>query len=359
MAVVIGSASELNITIKMICDFYKKHWSRPIILTNEDFYIWQFINNPCNKSIDNCCVAIDYDKVVGIMGLNERDFVLDGAIEKGAELTTWVIAESHRNKGCGPKMIEYLKNKYSVMIGMGISQTALPVYIRNGFKYIKSIPRYVHVISWDNISSLTTIDPLAKKYAKGQLKKVNYNILDFSKDDINNLYKEFSKNYNSFSRTHDDIYWRYNEHPYFKYEYVIIEAENKTKCFVAYRIDRNIDGLIMAHCLDIFGDKQAYSAGISFIADIAKINAADAIDIYATNSSLVSELKCNGWFSTLDDDFFKFPHLFHPIEVREPATTSLILWSSKNINILLDTGKLHITKQDADLDRPTLYKKDV
>jgi len=60
-----------------------------------------------------------------------------------------------------------------------------------------------------------------------------------------------------------------------------------------------------------------------------------------------------GWFSILDDDYFVFPHLFYPIELRRPPSTSLIYWGKRVMPSLLDIGSVHVTKQDLDMDRPT------
>ena len=57
----------------------------------------------------------------------------------------------------------------------------------------------------------------------------------------------------------------------------------------------------------------------------------------------------------IDDICFQFPHLFHPIEMRNPPTTSLIYWSKNQFTEMADLSKLYISKQDADLDRPTKH----
>jgi hypothetical protein len=47
------------------------------------------------------------------MGLNERRFSLDGEWEKGAELTTWIIAKECQGAGVGPGILEYIQTKVS------------------------------------------------------------------------------------------------------------------------------------------------------------------------------------------------------------------------------------------------------
>ncbi|MCP2004357.1 UNVERIFIED_ORG: hypothetical protein J2Y78_002897 [Buttiauxella agrestis ATCC 33320] len=349
MSIVIGSANGLSISPERICDFYDKNWARKIALSDEEFYKWQFINNPSQHGTDECCVAVDGDEIIGVMGLNQRDFYIKGKRLKGAELTTWVVSESKRNNGSGPKMITYLKDQYDVMIGMGISQAALPIYLRNGFRYLKAIPRYVAPIDWDAVGPFIEAAPLAKKYNREQLMLTDYTISPNSPPITDRIYNEFMLQHCSFSRNSKDASWRYDQHPYFKYEQFIVN----NSCFVSVRIDRDVDGFVMAHCVDIFGSHSDYKAAISAAINFAKDNGAHAIDFFGTNTTLCAELNEMGLFSTLDHDFFKFPHLFHPVEIRNPATTSLIMWAKNGLGEILDLGNLHVTKQDADFDRPT------
>ncbi|EEW7545769.1 GNAT family N-acetyltransferase [Escherichia coli] len=350
MSLTVGSASEIGISVDDICNFYDQNWPRKIALSDATFYKWQFVNNPVNHGIDDCCVATDGSEIVGIMGLNARDFFAKSRKMNGAELTTWVVAEKHRNKGSGPAMIDYLKGKYEVMTGMGISLQALPVYLRSGFRYVKSIPRYVHVIDWDRVSGYIKELPLARKYARSQFRTVSFSVAETTEEAVNSIYSEFSKSHNSFSRNYGDVKWRFDDNPYFKYHHFIVGG-----CFVSVRIDKGIDGFVMAHCVDIFGDEKYYQQAISAAIHYAIENGAHAVDFFSTNSTLNANLSSMGLFSTLDHDFFTFPHLFHPVEIRTPATTSLILWSKEGMTDLLDVSNLHITKQDADFDRPTIH----
>lgn len=247
-------------------------------------------------------------------------------------------------------MIEYLKKKYDVLVGMGITLDALPVYLRSGFRYMKAIPRYVHIINWDNVKGFIECTPLARKYSNSQVGFSSFEISESQEFKVNEIYKKFRASHLSFSREYEYIKWRYDDNPYFAYHHFVVNDA----CVVSVRIDRKIDGFVMAHCVDIFGDHKEYKAAISAAVDYAINSGADAVDFFSVNSQLNAELNAMGLFSTVDHDFFKFPHLFHPVEIRTPATTSLILWCRDDMPMLLDVSKLHITKQDADFDRPTI-----
>jgi hypothetical protein len=109
------------------------------------------------------------------------------------------------------------------------------------------------------------------------------------------------------------------------------------------------------HITDLFGDEQALPLAIKFIENYAKKNNFALIDFYCTSTKIYRFMLCGGWFSVNDDMSFRFPHLFHPIEMRDPPTTSIIYWAKSNFCSMTDFSRLYITKSDVDLDRPTTH----
>jgi len=96
MTLLIGPAHEIGIGSDRVAAFYAGNWERRVALIEERFYNWQFKSLPTAPGLDQCVIAYDPDKdvVAGVMGLNERPFYLAGTRVRGAELTTWMIAEA-------------------------------------------------------------------------------------------------------------------------------------------------------------------------------------------------------------------------------------------------------------------------
>ncbi len=107
--------------------------------------------------------------------------------------------------------------------------------------------------------------------------------------------------------------------------------------------------------MDLFGEDLTNDYAIIFLESYAKKNNYDVIDFYCTSSQVYKNVINNNWFSINDDDCFQFPHLFQPIEMRNPPTTSLIYWSKNNLSEIGNLSNSYFTKQDVDLDRPTLH----
>lgn len=362
MSVKIGFVNELNISSDLVREFYEKNWSSKISLSDKKFYEWQFLGAPDNSGSDYCVVAYDEDhkKILGVMGLNKREFYLRDVKKNGAELTTWIVANDSLGLGLGSKILSYIQKHFEVLIGMGITQMAIPIYMRCGFRYLKSIPRFVKVINFEKIKPYSQYENITNKIVEMWKPDLTDDFVaePFNKEkylEIEQLLRSFS---NSFSRSIDHLTWRYKNHPYFIYKEFLVGSvnnESNNRAYVALREEIILSHFKMLHVMDLFGDEKSILFGLKFIQNYALDNNFDVIDFYCTSSYIYRHLLALGWFSVNDDTHFRFPHLFHPIELREPPTTSLIYWARDNFEDLADTSRLYITKQDADLDRPTGY----
>ena len=246
-----------------------------------------------------------------------------------------------------------------MLIGMGITDAALSVYMRSGFRYIRAIPRYIKVFDFDSVSVYSENSILAKKLAKQWIDLGNGIPFEISVADsksINILKPLIQEEMNFFSRDFKFLEWRYINHPVFVYKKFIIHSKDSEGkgVFVALREETSVKNLKIVHVMDVIGDQHDMPAAISFIHDYCTKNKIDVADFYCTATKISRYFVGNGWFSVNDDNCLRFPHLFHPIELRTPATTSLIYWSRDNLLEMADISKLYVTKQDADLDRPTM-----
>jgi hypothetical protein len=362
MAIRIGFVTDMPIDSKIVRTFYAENWKRKIALSYKSFYNWQFIYAPNNNEKDYCVIAYDDEKkrIIGVMGLNKRTFFLNNKKNNGAELTTWVVSKDAIGSGIGAKILQFIQSKFEVLIGMGISDLALPIYMRSGFRYLRSIPRFVKVLNFGPIKPYSNYTNLTFKLIRNWSvkKKVEYKVYQVSKNNYEKILSLEKKKLNFFSRDNSHRLWRYTNHPIFKYKQFLVSNQKKvgsSKAFVALREESSVKDFKILHVMDLFGDDNSLPSAISFIENYARKKSFDIIDFYCTASRVYSFMLSSGWFSINDDMCFQFPHLFHPIEMRDPPTTSLIYWSKYNLSDMANISKLYITKQDADLDRPTLY----
>lgn len=350
----IDFAFRFRIDTDQLAAFYDQYWNRKIALGIPEFCEWQFLQPPANKGKNHCVIAYDHihQRIAGVMGLNCRNFRIANQSLRAAELTTWLVAPEYQGLGLGQQIIEKIQSEFDIALGMGITQQALPVYLKNGFRYLKNIPRFIKIFQWKKITPYAEINGGASKMHRLSLDKrpnCRYTLRHDSP-----LF-EFPNIWHA-ARTAADTHWRYGNHPVFTYELFSVQSEHNTKAWVVIRQENSIPNLNIAHIVDFLAeDNQACRSALSFLEDYAKDKHIDLMDFYCTCASINKFFLSNGWFSAVDDDCFQFPHLFHPVELRKPATTSLIYWakSGQIFEELNDFGKLYISKQDMDFDRPT------
>ena len=366
MGFIIGEAHELGVEANQAQQFYKEYWERSIALEDSTFYKWQFCSSPTSLGLDRSIVAVDEDtgQLGAIMGLNPGTFCFHHDQRNGAELTTWISRPDIKGKGIAPKIISFIQSKYDVFIGMGISADALPVYLRLGAKYIRAIPRYFKIINPDAADNIGTITPLARKLIKSSAPKSVDKALKStyaSLDDIIGVCDNHKNNYFCFARDDSYVKWRFSDHPYYDYKLFSIWSSAHEVSTVVIVRSTHVKGIgSIIHIVDLLGycSKEVIDAIQVLIQE--EFRDVIAIDIFCTTEKLCSHLRNSDWFSSIDhQSFVEFPHLFSPVELRNPATTSLIFWSSQDLDKLTDMCKLYISGSDCDLDRPTLHSTEM
>jgi len=349
MTIVAGDVTSLGLKSQQVRDFISKHWKKEIAMSVESFYEWQFTGSPADKGDDHCAVAVDEEsgRLVGVMGLNKRPFIINGETFKGVEPTTWIVDETQTGKGIGKKMIHFIQSQYDVFLGMG-----------NGFRLLRTIPRFLKVFDLAQIKEYAQHDFLAEKLVEQWIDtgdNTPFKITKMTPDSIQKLEPLLHKQFNMFTRGFEYLDWRFTRHPVFQYEQAIIRGEGPGEgVYVCLRVEDSVENLKILHVVDCAGDARDMPAAISYIHNFCKSNGIQLADFYCTSSSMNRFFVNSGWFSIMDDQCFQFPHLFHPVLLRIPPTTSMIYWSKNNLVDLADIGRLYVTKQDADFDRPTL-----
>jgi hypothetical protein len=290
------------------------------------------------------------------MGLNRRSFNNEGNTIKGAEMTTYVVAESARGRGVGKLIMNALQNEYSFLAASGITDSALPIYLDRGFRFIKCLPRFVLIENYQEIKPFCQINSIGERIVT---RPQNTIASDFKShlanpQNLANLASKHADQMNCFSRDLENLTWRYENHPCYKYNYAIISdtRESDKAVGLIFRTD-HVEGMKILHIVDLFGDISRIKSAISFIKNKVKEEKYTFADIICSNSSINEGFYADGWISINDEDYAQVPNLFYPIELRNPATSSIAIWCKEKNFSGLNIGISHFVKGDLDLDRPT------
>jgi GNAT superfamily N-acetyltransferase len=351
------SAVEARLSNRQLCEFYKEYWARPIALEREDFTDWQMNDAPLARGGNHSIVAIENDQIVALMGCTPLPFRLGGDAFRGAALTTWVVSPASRGKGVGTKILADLQNRYDLLVGSGISDAALPLYLSAGFTYLSHMQRFFYIADFGAAESFTSISLGARRITESRQGRADP--LDVCAKPV--LAAELATqavafdDHHLFQRDAPHLSWRYDKHPAFHYEAFLIfdRSAQGDGAGIVLRSDA-VDGVPFIHIVDLFGDPADLPAAISFAEAEAARRGAAFVDMSGTSGVLSAVLRARGWSSSLDDPLIQLPSLFYPVELRHPPTTSLALWSRSHQQDVYDLSRLHVSRGDMDLDRPTM-----
>jgi hypothetical protein len=221
-----------------------------------------------------------------------------------------------------------------------------------GFRFIRSLPRYVRIyrdLPPELMRVTATGRRLLQRSPRGGLAALAS--APAAPGELAGLAQACLGDSNHFVRDMDYLEWRYGRHPVFTYEFFLVAARG-AQAAVGIRTD-HIGPTKIAHIVECFAPPHALPAALAFIDDFCREREIWLADFTCTATAIAARFLAAGWFSTLDDQDVQVAHLFHPPELRQPPTTSLMLWSREATSDLLDFARLYFTKGDLDLDRPT------
>lgn len=348
--------SESGVDSKAVGRFIEGHWQKRVALSSARFFDWQFSESPGGAGRNRCLVLLDDDDSIhGFMGVTPREFALDGNRIAGAELTTWILSEAVRGLGLGKAIVRKLQRSYGAIIGMGISESALPIYATHGFKYMRHLPRYVRVFDAERVAPISKLEPLGERLIRETPARIDvrFQASDIGFTEAAELGAALHRSFNCAVRDADYLGWRYADHPFYRYEAFRV-AHDQGQAAVVIRVD-DVGELRVLHVVDLLGTGVDVPAVLCFLEEIGRERDVALADFYCSADPIGHQFWSHGWFSCVDDFHTQVPNWFYPIDMRIPPTTSLILWARDDVGALLDRSRVYITKGDCDMDRPTMH----
>ncbi len=348
-------AHEAGISDTEICQFYQDEWTRPIALGRSDFMAWQMAAAPDAQGVNNSLVAVGQGGLVAVMGCTPMAFSGPSGLRNGAALTTWVVSPAARGKGVGTRILAELQARYDVLVGAGITDAALPLYLGAGFTFQRLIPRHFYVADFATLGGIASFDPRAQNLVERRQVRSGAigDAITLQASDLAKVAQSgIALGDSGFTRSAAMLAWRYDDHPTFAYESRLIR-KNGSEGTVVFR-QEHANGVSFLHLNEVFGDVVGIDAGLEFMENEARKRGAAFVDVSATLGRVQAVLRARGWTSALDDPLIRLPYLFFPVEYRDPPTTSVVLWAAQDRSTLYDLSQMYLTRGDLDLDRPTM-----
>lgn len=306
---------------KSLLEFFKKVYSPTHILTNKEFFEWQFVV-PRHK---NFIVKKD-EQIISHAGIINPSFVVQN---KKVRIGFWaclITEPAYRKSGVGVFLNREIEKEMDAVYSTGINKEGMKLFTGLGWTDAGNLHRWV-----------------VKKFEKVINQAVEIASFDKSWDE------SWSKIKNRFVATTDRtsayLNWRFINHPQTKYQVFGIKDKEGYDGYIVLRLEGK--ELRAVRIVDFVAkDGQAEKELLKAALNYAHEKRSDFLDFFCSSKIYAKSLEDLG-FNNADNET---PVFILPID----NSRKYINWAYKIINPELNIKKEYwfIVKADGDKDRP-------
>jgi GNAT superfamily N-acetyltransferase len=350
-----------------VIDLHRNHyWRDNCLLLNPGFYRWQFAQPPDSAAAggDQSVVAVDSEgRLLSFLGVVRARASFRGRAIKAAHLITWLSSPAARGRGVGLALMSYMTQTFDFLLGRSVTPAALAVYQRLGFRYFQNCYRWVGILDPEAALSLA-VEPSelsakrahARRIHEGEAAPVYF--VGESPCGAESLAADVLSDSTAFHRTNDYLSWRYEKHPYFRYEFLFVGDASKP------------EGVAVLRTEDVSGRAGRVLRVVEFIAapaDSCQLATAvfaygreqrcAYVDCFGMSEYFVAGFVAAGAFSTLEEPDLRLPHLLQPWDA-DTDPPGLLFFGRRDVgpNVLGpvdDITRIHVSKGDGNMDWPS------
>ena len=165
------------------------------------------------------------------------------------------LDSNFRGKGLGKNLLWEIQEKRPVVLGLGISDMAAPVLIKNGWKVNTEVKRFVFKNKIQNpkdiIKKILQWRSFFIRHEKSADRNYSYSIVNAKElnEDIDLLWQKNENGYgNVVIRNNKYVTWKYTHHPLNRYQAIIIRKDNEIEAIGIFRYKKDC-----SHFVDYVG----------------------------------------------------------------------------------------------------------
>jgi hypothetical protein len=351
-----------------VINLHRNHyWRGNCLLLNPAFYNWQFAQPPESAAAggDQSVVAVDEEgQLLSFLGVVPVGATFQGWPIKAAHLITWLSAPEARGRGVGLSLMTYMTENFDFLFGRSVTPAALVIYQRLGFRYFASCTRWVGILDPD-VSVSLAVEPseLSRKRANARTlpagESVPAYIVGGVPSGAESLAAEILSEGTTFHRTNDYFAWRYENHPYFRYEFLSLGTPSSP------------EGVAVIRTEDVSGRTGRVLRVVEFIAAPAHSRRLAAAifaygreqrcayaDVFGMSEHFVAGFVAAGGFNTLEEPELRLPYLLQPWDANTDPPGLLFFGPRRDspngeLGPADDISMIHVSKGDGNMDWPS------
>ncbi len=350
--------------------FIERQFHDRYILLNDDFFNWQYRDNPFkNKNTEYTMkIAFHGGRVFGYCGYVPVEFSMKGEGVGGRCLANLMVDKDARGFGLGARLIQSVVSDMPFAYINGYNPDTEQIYRKFGEKWVfgsgnSTLERWIGLLNKEKVENLSgerfsQDKVLFEKY--GGVVKEKKISFDKSFDVFWKKVVEKKRFLNTQNRTSKYLNWRYGNHPIFKGDdgYNLFVSRDEYNEISGYLISRSegVGGNTyrVARIIDLVTvnpDEHAKDL-LSCFVKYANENNCDFVDflVSAPNPFQQHSFKKLRFF---EKTYSQIPILFNPIS-KKRSIHWIAYAGEKFYHDAKFTNNWYITKGDGDQDRPNI-----
>lgn len=297
-------------------DFQKSEFGDNTYQQDINFNNWMYNQNPSNDRY----YCLQDNQVVGQQSAIGTELVLNGELINAAYAIDLRIRPEWKMKGLGVAMIGALMEKYDVLIGIGVSDEAYKMFIRQGWKDLGRTETFLKPLDMSCLKKRTLkasfstslkfiiallISNLSNFYRQHFSKKYIFKkILHFTKDHENIVDNSLNNNVISSRKTKEYLNWRFINFPGInKYENYELIDNNAPRAFFSIK-KTQMNGTDIIIISEVHASKSDLPAIIDYIVELSLQKQACNILYNGFDEDIQHALKSRYFFHRHEGDRF-------------------------------------------------------
>lgn len=335
---VIRIASESDYSA--IQEFLQSEWSPDhIFVKNPDLFKWQHLE-PESGTLNYLLLELD-NKIQSLIGYIPYRHWSKSAPENRVFLAIWKTASDCKVAGAGFHLLRKIREmaKADFIGAIGVSQIALPIYTRLGYK----TGLMDHFVIFNSQSSTKFLQDVPKQeISRGSVDSTElFFQSDFSRID------EVCRSTNS-AKNAEYFAVRYGLHPVYSYQAYSMKLWDSEVILVTRVIE--VQGSSVCRVVDAVGDFNLISQSAGAIKALVEEKSYAYLDIFSTGLDVI-DMSAGGFFVREPESKYIIPNYFEPLVMMNAELT--FAWKDFGVgkDVVLFRG-------DSDQDRPNVTVED-
>jgi len=326
--------------VDRLCEFLAQHWrSDHVFVRRPEILTWQHRDE--ERGLLNFVIAEEDDEIVGLLGFIPFRRFDPTLTTDSIALAIWKVTEK-ASPGTGVQLLRHLMatRRPTTTLAIGLSDMVVPIYRALGFT----------TGVMDHFALFPAEQQIAKSRARAKPpdspSSPSVDVLAWSLDLKDTLHSEVESllRSNALEKSVDYYRQRFINHPWFRYQPLVVGSKGRPVLVVILRRVESPDGALF-RIVDVGGELTYLSKIGPILNELLETTGALYVDLVMSGADRDAML-AGGFVSRSSDKNLVLPNYFDPFQ----PTNIDIAFTFKTVNAYAEGIHLHLA--DSDQDRP-------